>query len=96
MTTEELRRIGIALFGPHSWQTALAAELQISPRTLRRWVAGEGAVTARDVPPAQGERILAIAQRRLRALRMAVGDLEVRLQGDGTKKAPERLRSGAS
>jgi ribosome-binding protein aMBF1 (putative translation factor) len=40
MQNETLRTIGQALYGPF-WQRALAAELGVSDRTMRRWAAGE-------------------------------------------------------
>jgi hypothetical protein len=44
MTPELLRRVGEALYGER-WQNALAHELQINERTMRRWLSG-----AWDVP----------------------------------------------
>ena len=45
MTDQELLRdIGAALYGPH-WHAALAHDLDVSWRTMRRWIAGEA------VPP---------------------------------------------
>ena len=41
MTSDLLRRIGEALFGPR-WQSELTRELGVADRTMRRWVAGEG------------------------------------------------------
>ncbi len=38
--TALLRRVGEALFGLR-WQSALALELDVSDRTMRRWVAGD-------------------------------------------------------
>lgn len=38
-----LREVGEALFGP-TWQTAMAAELGIADRTLRRMLAGDSPV----------------------------------------------------
>ncbi len=35
-----LRRVGEALYGPR-WQSALAIDLDVSDRTMRRWVAGD-------------------------------------------------------
>ena len=41
MTAEEFRAAGSALFrGATGWQTALAEELGVNPRTVRRWAAG--------------------------------------------------------
>jgi transposase-like protein len=38
MTPELLKRAGEALYGPR-WQSALARDLGVSDRTIRRWVA---------------------------------------------------------
>ncbi len=35
-----LRRVGEALYGPR-WQSALAIDLDVSDRTMRRWVSGD-------------------------------------------------------
>jgi hypothetical protein len=43
MTPDELADIGRALYGER-WQTALATDLQVADRTMRRWVAGESSV----------------------------------------------------
>lgn len=43
MSTRLLKRCGEALYGPH-WQTEVARELEVSDRTVRRWVAGTSAV----------------------------------------------------
>lgn len=40
MTTELLKEAGEALYGPR-FQTDLARDLNVSDRTMRRWVAGE-------------------------------------------------------
>lgn len=40
MTKEELRGFCSRVYGAHLWQTALAKELQINDRTVRRWAAG--------------------------------------------------------
>lgn len=37
MTPDLLRQCGEALYGDR-WQTALAADLQVTDRTLRRWL----------------------------------------------------------
>ena len=39
MTPTLLRKAGEALYGPH-WQTFLARDLGVAPRTMRRWAAG--------------------------------------------------------
>lgn len=43
--TEQLQRVGVALFGP-SWQTPLANALGVAVRTVQRWAAG-----ASNMPP---------------------------------------------
>jgi len=40
-----LRDAGEALYGPR-WQTEVARDLDVSDRTIRRWIAG-----AEDLPP---------------------------------------------
>lgn len=40
MTPDLLRECGEALYGP-LWQSALARDLAVSDRTMRRWAAGE-------------------------------------------------------
>ncbi len=40
MTKEELRGYCSRLYSAHRWQTALANELQVNDRTVRRWAAG--------------------------------------------------------
>lgn len=39
MTSDELRAAGEALYG-HQWQTAMARDLGVAARSVRRWVAG--------------------------------------------------------
>jgi hypothetical protein len=43
MTPAELREIGIRLYGER-WQTALARELGVNPRTVRRWASGDSPI----------------------------------------------------
>jgi hypothetical protein len=45
MTPKQLAEVGEALYGPH-WQSFLARDLGIDPRSMRRYVAGD-----RQVPP---------------------------------------------
>jgi hypothetical protein len=45
MTPDLLRRVGSALHG-EQWQTPLAMDLNVPPRTVRRWLSG-----ADTVPP---------------------------------------------
>lgn len=44
MSVGELRRRCTQLYGAARWQTALARELQVNDRTVRRWVAGQSPV----------------------------------------------------
>lgn len=44
MTVEELGRHCTRLYGARRWQTALARELQVNDRTVRRWVSGASPV----------------------------------------------------
>lgn len=44
MTGKEFAEGSRALFGP-TWQSAISNFLEVSPRTIRRWVAGKA-----DVP----------------------------------------------
>lgn len=44
MSPVELGRHCTRLYGRHGWQTALARELAINDRTVRRWVAGASPV----------------------------------------------------
>lgn len=39
LDADALQRVGEALYGPN-WQTPVAADLAVSDRTVRRWVAG--------------------------------------------------------
>ena len=41
MTPDLLQRCGEALYGPR-WQSDLSRDLQISDRTMRRWIADGG------------------------------------------------------
>ena len=43
MTTDLLERTGVALYGPR-WQNELARDLDVSDRTMRRWVAGDSPI----------------------------------------------------
>ena len=44
MNAAELRRHCARLYGSHRWQTALARELQVNDRTVRRWASGSSPV----------------------------------------------------
>lgn len=41
MTGEELKRYCLKLYDSRRWQTALAEELQVNDRTVRRWASGD-------------------------------------------------------
>ena len=43
MTRDELREIGRQLYG-ELWQSPLARNAGVDPRTMRRWVAGDRAI----------------------------------------------------
>lgn len=70
MNRELLCAVGEALYGPR-WQTELARELEVSDRTIRRWLAG-------DVEPAPGVWIDLMLMTQERAL--ALEDLSNRLR----------------
>lgn len=48
MTAAKLKEIGELLYGDR-WQSALARDLEVTDRTVRRWAAGKFRVAA-DVP----------------------------------------------
>ncbi len=59
-----LRRVGEALYGQR-WQSALAIDLDVSDRTMRRWVAGDPIPAGvwgelRDLVDARGQVLAAI------------------------------------
>ncbi len=62
-----LVKCGEALYGPR-WQTELARELNVSSRTMRRWVAGTS-----DVPVGLYTDLLRVTQQRAAVLD-ALGD----------------------
>ena len=45
MTPDLLREAGEALYGP-LWQSALARDMKVADRTVRRWAAGEFGIPA--------------------------------------------------
>lgn len=65
-----LRRVGAALYGSR-WQAALAGDLGVNDRTMRRWVSGEWPVPER----AWGELRQLVTQRRDHLVEVAA-DLE--------------------
>lgn len=48
MTAKQLAAVGEALYGPH-WQSFLARDLGIAPRSMRRYLAGDREIPA-DLP----------------------------------------------
>ena len=40
MKPNELRKIGIKLYGERGWQTRLAEALEVDGSTVRRWLSG--------------------------------------------------------
>ncbi len=40
MTAAQLRELSTRLYGAARWQTALAKELKVNDRTVRRWASG--------------------------------------------------------
>lgn len=58
MTAELLRRCGEALYGPH-WQSEIARALNVTDRTVRRWVARSS-----DIPDGVRDDLLAQCRER--------------------------------
>jgi len=61
-TPDELAATGRALYGDR-WQTALAQDLGVSDRTMRRWLAGEF-----HIPPAVATELRAVLVERLKTI----------------------------
>lgn len=59
MTPASLRDLGAAIYAAPGWQTALARDLRVAPRTVRRWLAGD-----RQIPEDLAGRIAEVARRR--------------------------------
>ena len=62
MTPTLLREAGESLYGAR-WQSELSRDLDVSDRTLRRWLAG-----VNDVPETLRAELRALAQSRRKAL----------------------------
>lgn len=62
MTPDLLRECGEALYGPQ-WQSALARDLQVADRTVRRWAAGDF-----GMPPGLGEELIELLLSRAEAI----------------------------
>jgi DNA-binding transcriptional regulator YdaS (Cro superfamily) len=60
---------GKVLYGPQ-WQSALARDLGVADRTVRRWVAG-----TTDIPPGLCVDLLRLAQKRAKKLDALVSKL---------------------
>jgi hypothetical protein len=58
MSSRLLKRVGEALYGPR-WQSEVARDLEVSDRTVRRWVDG-----SYDVPDGVYLDLLALCQER--------------------------------
>jgi len=70
MTPETLREAGEALYGA-LWQSALARDLGINERTMRRWVAGDNAI-----PESIRSEILGMVRQRAATLNRIAMSLE--------------------
>jgi len=62
VTPDELAATGRALYGDR-WQTALAQDLRVSDRTMRRWLAGDF-----SIPPAVATELRAVLVKRLKVI----------------------------
>lgn len=67
MTPADLARLASAVYGP-DWQTRLAEDAGVNPRTVRRWAAGDSRIPD-DIEPLLRQ----IAQRRMLQLAEAAG-----------------------
>lgn len=71
-----LARVGVLLYGER-WQSDLAKDLEIDPRRMRQWLAGERPIRA-DTP----ERLVDLLVRR----RGQISSLLVELESDQKEK----------
>jgi hypothetical protein len=74
MTIDDLRSVGVALYGPR-WQRELGRAIGTDHRTLVYWLAGK-----RRLPADLGERIDAVLIRRITELVAARRDLKQALK----------------
>lgn len=74
MSSELLMRCGQALYGSH-WQADLARDLEVSDRTVRRWVAGD------DVPEGVYLDLLQICSRRVSQIADLMAALPQNMEG---------------
>ena len=67
MKQNELRKICVNLYGESGWQSALARDLEIDSRSVRRWVAGDipvpGPVAAFLKVKVENKRLMASVDR---------------------------------
>lgn len=67
MDRERLARIGRVIFGSN-WQTALACEMEVNPRTVRRWASGSHSIPD-DIPEVYDRLLREKIQRASESLR---------------------------
>lgn len=68
MSADLVQAVGVALYGPR-WQTELARDLDVSDRTVRRWVSGD------DVPAGVTADLRRLCEARRQALADVIGRL---------------------
>jgi predicted transcriptional regulator len=83
MTPELLRRAGEALYGPQ-WRRAIAADLGITDRTIRRWIAGSF-----PIPAAVALELANIC----RGHCVAIEGIEAQMRGLSSSKTEQRAKS---
>lgn len=72
MTSRLLRDAGEVLYGPRRWQSEIARELNVSNRTVRRWIAGDA-----DLPPGVDVDLWRLCEERAAALDAVIGRLNL-------------------
>jgi hypothetical protein len=82
MTPELLKHAGVALYGPQ-WHRALAADLGIADRTIRRWIAGSF-----PIPAAVALELADICHDRC----VAIERIEAQLRGLSSPKTVQRAK----
>lgn len=75
-----LAMAGRALYG-NRWQTNLAMDLGVHPRTVRGWAAGD-----RPIPPGQWRYITALLQQRARDCREIAWMISLQSQANSKQK----------
>ena len=76
MTTKLLSDAGRALYGP-LWQSQLARDLEVSDRTIRRWIAGDA-----DLPAGVATDLWRLAMERAQELDELVERLKAAASGE--------------